>query len=85
MAGMKLTKDTEEHAMFREYWLIVQKYWIIEQRKSYWEELIKEIGDFTKKFNNKFALELAVAFYETQEYKYKKTLTENDKQKITTI
>ena len=76
MAGMKLTKYTEEHAMFREYWLIVQKYWIVEYKKSYWESLIDEIGKFTDKFKNKFALELAAAFYETQEYKYKVAMRE---------
>lgn len=71
MSSVKLGRDTEEFKMFHEYWRIVQQYWTVEADKPYWEALIEDIGRFTERFNNEFALGLAYAFYEAQEIKYK--------------
>lgn len=79
MASEKLGKDSAEWAMFKDYWRIVQKYYVPEEKGSgYWEDLINEIGEFTQKHKSKFAEGLIFEYVCMLERKYKAMFEKGD-------
>lgn len=49
-------KGSIEMAMFREYYRIIQDYWILENTDQYWQGLIDDMNDFYRKFQDKVPL-----------------------------
>lgn len=62
-------KESAEMVMFREFYNIIQKYWIPEDTESYWHELIDDSNAFIEKFRHTCPLsrKLIVAFNNQQE------------------
>lgn len=52
MAEVKFPKGSEEWQMFMDYWTLCQKYWKPEQSDEWWNEVIKEIDVFAKKYGS---------------------------------
>lgn len=72
MAGVKFAKGSEEWQMFIDFWNLCQKYWIPEEKESYWKSLVSDAEEFIKKYNSDFARELAMVLMAEMEMKYKK-------------
>lgn len=73
MAAVKFQKGSEEWQLFMDYWNLCQKYWQTEDTDEYWDELIHEMTLFAEKYDKcAFAVNLALAFIETQDTNYKK-------------
>lgn len=47
---MEFAKGSQEMNMFREYYRIIQNYWIFEDTEAYWQGLIGDMDDFYKKY-----------------------------------
>lgn len=62
-------KESAEMVMFREFYNIIQKYWIPEDTESYWQGLIDDSNAFIEKFRHTCPLsrKLIVAFNNQQE------------------
>lgn len=62
-------KESAEMLMFRDFYNIIQKYWIPEDTESYWQGLIDESNAFIEKFRHTCPLsrKLIVAFNNQQE------------------
>lgn len=52
MAEVKFSKGSEEWQMFMDYWSLCQKYWKPEQSDEWWDEAMKEIDSFSKKYGS---------------------------------
>lgn len=52
MGSVKFQKGSEEWMMFMEYWALCQKYWIPEKEDAWWDEVLKEIDNFSKKYGS---------------------------------
>ncbi len=52
MAEVKFSKGSEEWQMFMDYWSLCQKYWKPEQSDEWWDEAMKEINSFSKKYGS---------------------------------
>ena len=74
MASVKFQKGSEEWMMFQDYYKLVQKYYIPEDTDEYWEEVVKEVDIFVKKYqaNVPLARNIALAFANTLEEELKK-------------
>lgn len=72
MAEKKLSKNSEEWAMFHDYWRLVQKFYEPEPQGSpYWTALVDEIGAFAERYKSKFAEGLAFEYVQMIERRYK--------------
>ena len=62
-------KDSIEMQMFREFYNIIQRYWIPEDTEEYWQGLLDEGNIFLNRFRNTcpLARKLIVAFNNQQE------------------
>lgn len=77
MASKRFEKGSEEWQMFTDFWVLCQKYWVIEENDEYWEQAIKAADDFYKKYKGKnefFAKKLALALTDTLSEKEKERL-----------
>ena len=74
MASVKFQKGSEEWMMFQDYFKLVQDYYIPEDTDEYWEEVIREVDIFAKKYqgNVPLARGIALAFVTTLEEELKK-------------
>ena len=52
MASVKFQKGSEEWMMFMEFWGLCQKYWIPEQNDEWWDEALREMDLFAKKYGS---------------------------------
>ena len=52
MAEVKFAKGSEEWQMFMDYWELCQKYWKPEKTDEWWDEVIREIDNFAKKYGS---------------------------------
>lgn len=59
MAEMRFKKDSEEFKIVNEFLLILQRYYLPEEKDEYWESLLKELNDYYKKYDTKLARGLA--------------------------
>lgn len=71
MAKQILIKGSEEFEMFRDYWTLIQENWITEEVDGYWEKVSNDSDSFYKKYNTQFAKDLAVAYVNELERRYK--------------
>ena len=49
-------KDSIEMLMFRDFYRIIQDYWIFEDTEAYWQGLIDDMEDFYKKYRDSVPL-----------------------------
>ena len=63
------SKDSAEMLMFRDFYNIIQKYWVPENTEEYWQGLIDESNAFIERFRHTCPLsrKLIVAFNNQQE------------------
>lgn len=74
MASIKFPKGCSEWLMFQDFWKIVQEHWLIEDKQSYWNKLVKDLGEFNTKYAEvPLSKHLMIAFLDTQEEKLKTT------------
>ena len=63
MASKKFGKGSEEWQMFMDYWTLCQKYWEPEESDEWWDEVVREVDDFCKKYGSTvFARGICLAF-----------------------
>lgn len=68
----RFEKGSREMLMFREYFELIQKFWIVERGDAYWNEFIDETLKFEQAFRDiPLARQLVTAFVNTQERSYK--------------
>lgn len=67
----QLTKADAEFQMFSDYYKIYQDFYVPEDNDAYWESLIHSVDEFYKKYNTKFAMDLALAYLNSREELYK--------------
>ena len=67
----QLTKADAEFQMFTDYYKIYQDFYEPEDNDAYWESLIRAVDTFYKKYNTKFAKDLALAYLNSREELYK--------------
>ena len=67
----QLTKADAEFQMFSDYYKIYQDFCVPEDNDAYWESLIRAVDTFYKKYNTKFAKDLALAYLNSREELYK--------------
>ena len=80
MASIKFEKGCSEWMMFQDFWKIVQTHWIFENKQTYWNELVKDLGEFNTKYEEiPLSKNLMIAFLDTQEQKSKITQERLDK------
>lgn len=48
----KFAKGSSEWMMFMDYWALCQKYWVPEKSDEWWDEVIREIDNFAKKYGS---------------------------------
>lgn len=68
---IKFNKNSKEWAMFRDFWILYQKYYKPEAAESYWKELVNAVGEFNRKYNTKFSAELSCSLFNDIERRYK--------------
>lgn len=49
-------KDSMEMRMFREYYRIIQDYWVFEDTEAYWQGLIDDMEDFYRTYQTAIPL-----------------------------
>lgn len=52
MASVKFSKGSEEWQMFMDFWTLCQKYWEPEKSDEWWDEALREIDSFAKKYGS---------------------------------
>ena len=53
MPNTKFEKNSQEWNMFKDYYRLCEQYWQIEQgNDEYWENFVKDIEDFHKKYES---------------------------------
>ena len=67
----QLTKADAEFQMFTDYYKIYQDFYEPEDNDEYWDALIHAVDEFYKKYNTKFAKDLALAYLNSREELYK--------------
>lgn len=67
----QLTKADAEFQMFTDYYKIYQDFYEPEDNDEYWQNLAYAVGQFHKKYNTKFAMDLALAYLNSREELYK--------------
>lgn len=67
----QLTKADAEFQMFTDYYKIYQDFYEPEDDDNYWQGLIRAVDTFYKKYNTKFAKDLAIAYLNSREELYK--------------
>lgn len=45
-------QGSKERMMFNDLWEFCRKFWVIEDNKQYWEEMIKAADDFEQKYQS---------------------------------
>lgn len=67
----QLTKVDEEFQMFADYYKMYQDFYVPEDNDNYWQELIRAVDKFCKKYKSKLAKDLAIAYINSREDIYK--------------
>jgi|GEM_PF-314001 len=71
MASANFGKDSIEWEMFGEYWKMCQKLWVVEDNNEYWDTVIKETGEFARKYESvSLAKELAMSLVADLDKRY---------------
>lgn len=72
MAQKRFEKGTELHQMMNDYLIMLQKFWVVEDSDSYWEETLNAIYEFYGKYKSVdeiFSVTMALAFIDVLEEK----------------
>ena len=67
----QLTKADTDFQMFADYYKMYQDFYVPEDNDNYWQELIRAVDEFHKKYKTKFAKDLAIAYMSSREDIYK--------------
>ena len=67
----QLTKADAEFQMFSDYYKIYQDFYEPEDNDNYWQELIRAVDEFYKKYKTKLAKDLSIAYINSREEVYK--------------
>ena len=67
----QLTKADAEFQMFADYYKMYQDFYDPEDNDNYWQELIRAVDEFYKKYKTKLAKDLAIAYINSREDVYK--------------
>lgn len=71
MAEGNFAQGSEEYVMFADFWKLCKKYWIPEKSDEWWDEVLKEIDRFIKKYGSTaFVRGLGLALVDELEAKY---------------
>lgn len=71
MARKNIQRGSEEFEMFTDFWNLYKDHAIVEDNDTYFNLVIDAADQFYKKYNTEFSKELAVAFLNEIERKYK--------------
>ena len=52
MASTKFDQKSKQWLMFRDLFQFVERFWIIQDNRQYWEEMIKAADDFEQKYQS---------------------------------
>ena len=73
IASVKFGKGTKEWEMFSDYYQLIQKYYIPENKDDYWDNVVEEMDGFCEKYKQvPLARKIAMAFLKTMEEELKK-------------
>ena len=62
MGSVKFEKGSKEFCFFREFWDLIQKYYIPENTDEYWQSLDEDANDLANKYDDKFFDSLIISF-----------------------
>lgn len=54
MASVKFQKGSEYFSLFMDFWQLCQKHWQPEDNDKYWDNVIRDVDYFCKKYDNDF-------------------------------
>lgn len=77
MASKRFEKGTELHQMMNDYLIMLQKFWVVEDADSYWDEVLNAIHEFYGKYKSIdeiFSVTMALAFIDVLEEKSRRKL-----------
>lgn len=77
MGRVRLQKGSEEFELFQDYWNLLQENWEIEDNNAYWQKAIADSDAFYRKYQTPFARDLAVAYMNELERRFKQQNVEN--------
>ena len=63
----ELKKGDKEYDLFNDFWKLTKEFNIPEDNDEYWESLINVSNAFCKKYDSKYARDLALAFMTSRE------------------
>ena len=69
MGEVKLPKDSPEVLMFRDYWKLLETYWISEVSEEYWDKVVADSKRFYERHKTPFALDLVLSLLNELERK----------------
>ena len=79
--GLVIDENYEEvrkkHMFMQEFWTLTKKYWIPENTDAYWNALISDCQQLSKKYTDSFVEDMLIAFINNREKEGKR----NEKQK----
>ena len=68
----RFQKGSRESLMFRDFYELTQKFWVVERSDEYWNAFIDETIKFERAFADvPLARQMVVAFVNTQERSYR--------------
>ena len=70
MARFDFEKGTVERNMFNDLWEYCQKFWVVEDSKAYWEDLIKATDELEEKYHSSLFNSWMADFISTKETEY---------------
>lgn len=80
MSGVKFEKGSKEFCFFREFWNLVQEYYIPEDTDEYWQSLDDNANELAEKYDDKFFDSLIIAFVTAMSNKLYEGKRRNGKQ-----
>ena len=79
MGSMKFERDSKEYGMFTDFWMYCQKFWIIEDNKQYWQDLVDATDALEEKYNSdKLLCSWMASFISQKECEYHEMKGDND-------
>lgn len=60
MASKNIQKGSEEFQMFKDFWELCQKYWDPEGSDEYWENAMKDVDAFHKKYKTPYSKHFSI-------------------------
>jgi len=67
MASKRFVAGSDEFEMFKDFYKLVQDYYITEDTYEFWEQLLKDMNDFIRKYEHiRLACSLYTAFIDSK-------------------